>query len=103
MKRISAPEVVLKDRVRFALASYNAGPGHLDDARVLAKEEGLDPNRWFGHTEKAFMLLSKPRYYQKAKHGFARSEETVKYVSEIQTRYDAYVALTDGAQTAAIK
>jgi membrane-bound lytic murein transglycosylase F len=94
MKRFDQPEVALKDRVRFALAAYNAGPGHLDDARVLAAAEGLDANRWFGHVEKAFMLLSKPRYYQNAKHGFARAEETVRYVSEIQTRYDAYVSLT---------
>jgi membrane-bound lytic murein transglycosylase F len=98
MHRIKSDGVVLKDRVRFALASYNAGPGHLDDARILAKEQGFDPNLWFGHVEKAFLLLSKPRYYQNAKHGFARADETVKYVSQIQTRYDAYVALTEGKQ-----
>lgn len=92
-KRYSEPEVALKDRVRFALAAYNAGPGHLDDARVLAKAQGLDANRWFGNVETAMLLLSKPRYYEQAAHGFARGEETVRYVSEIQTRYDAYVGL----------
>ena len=40
------------------------------------------------------LLLSKPHYYQTAKHGFARGDEPVKYVSEIQTRYDNYVQLT---------
>ncbi len=94
MKRYGKPDIALKDRVRFALAAYNAGPGHLDDARVLAEQEGLDRNRWFGNVERAMLLLSKPRYYQKAAHGFARADETVRYVSEIQTRYDAYVALT---------
>lgn len=93
VKRYTEPEVALKDRVRFALAAYNAGPGHLDDARVLAKSQGLDANRWFGNVETAMLLLSKPRYYETAAHGFARGEETVRYVSEIQTRYDAYVGL----------
>ncbi|OGQ18410.1 MAG: hypothetical protein A2138_16350 [Deltaproteobacteria bacterium RBG_16_71_12] len=92
-KRYTEDEIALKDRVRFALAAYNAGPGHLDDARVLAKTQGLDHNRWFGNVETAMLLLSKPRYYETAAHGFARGEETVRYVSEIQTRYDAYVGL----------
>ena len=95
MKRCQdEPAVALKDRVRFALAAYNAGPGHLDDARLLAKQQGLDGNRWFGHVEKAMLLLTKPKHYQAAAHGFARGDETVRYVSEIQTRYDAYVELT---------
>lgn len=94
------PEVILKDRVRFALASYNSGPAHVDDARILAKAQGLDGNRWFGNVESAMLLLAKPKHYQTAKHGFARGDETVKYVSEIQTRYDAYVALTTPGPTA---
>jgi membrane-bound lytic murein transglycosylase F len=86
--------VAWKDRVRFALASYNAGAGHVDDARALAAREGLDPDRWFGHVEQAMLLLEKPRYYTTTQHGFARASETVAYVSEIQSRYDTYVALT---------
>ncbi len=87
------PRVPLKHRLRFALAAYNAGFGHLQDARRLAAEEGLDPDKWFGHTEKAMLLLSQPRYYQRARHGYVRGSETVRYVSEIQNRYDHYVTL----------
>jgi membrane-bound lytic murein transglycosylase F len=47
------------DRIRFALASYNCGPGHVYDAQDLPKEMGLNPNRWFGNVEKAILLLSK--------------------------------------------
>ncbi|MDP2339602.1 MAG: transporter substrate-binding domain-containing protein [Deltaproteobacteria bacterium] len=90
-----AKSVAFKDRVRFALASYNSGAGHVDDARDLAAREGLDPDRWFGHVEQAMLLLEKPRYYATTKHGYARATETVAYVSEIQSRFDAYVALTD--------
>ncbi|MGH9391669.1 MAG: transglycosylase SLT domain-containing protein, partial [Vicinamibacteria bacterium] len=87
------PRVPLKHRLRFALAAYNAGFGHLKDARRLAAEEGLDPDKWFGHTEKAMLWLSQPRCYQRARHGYARGSETVRYVSEIQNRYDHYVTL----------
>lgn len=94
MRRYDEPGVELKDRVRFALAAYNVGPGHLDDARRLAEESGLDRNRWFGNVEKALLLLSKPRYFRRARYGYCRGEEPVRYVSQIQARYDAYVALT---------
>jgi membrane-bound lytic murein transglycosylase F len=87
------PRVPLKHRLRFALAAYNAGFGHLQDARRIAAEEGLDPDKWFGHTEKAMLLLSQPRYYRRTRHGYARGNETVRYVSEIQNRYDHYVTL----------
>jgi membrane-bound lytic murein transglycosylase F len=87
------PRVPLKHRLRFALAAYNAGYGHLQDARRLAAEEGLDPDKWFGHTEKAMLLLSQPRYYRRSRHGYVRGSETVRYVSEIQNRYDHYVTL----------
>ncbi|HEY7699504.1 MAG TPA: transporter substrate-binding domain-containing protein, partial [Vicinamibacteria bacterium] len=87
------PQIPLKHRLRFALAAYNAGFGHLQDARRLAAEEGLDPDKWFRHTEKAMLLLSQPRYYQRARYGYVRGNETVRYVSEIQNRYDHYVTL----------
>ncbi|AKQ66629.1 Membrane-bound lytic murein transglycosylase D precursor [Myxococcus hansupus] len=88
-----APEIPFKQRLRFALASYNAGLGHVLDARRLATEQGLDPNKWYGNVEKAMLLLEKPQYFQRARHGYVRGTEPVKYVSEIQTRYGNYVAV----------
>jgi membrane-bound lytic murein transglycosylase F len=87
------PGIPLQHRLRLALAAYNAGWGHLTDARRLASEEGFDPDRWFGHTEKAILLLSEPRFYRRARYGYVRGRETVDYVSEIQNRYDHYVTL----------
>jgi membrane-bound lytic murein transglycosylase F len=87
------PKLPFRQRVRFALAAYNAGYGHVQDARRLARERGLDPDRWFGNVEKAMLLLEKPRYHQRAKHGYCRGSEPVRYVSEIQNRYDNYVKL----------
>ncbi|WP_241759421.1 transporter substrate-binding domain-containing protein [Pyxidicoccus parkwayensis] len=85
-----APEIPFKQRLRFALAAYNAGLGHVLDARRIALEQGLDANRWFGNVEKAMLMLEKPKYYRRARHGFCRGTEPVKYVSEIQTRYGNY-------------
>jgi len=62
------------------------------DARQLAKEMGLDPNKWFGNVEKA-ALLSKREIARKVRYGYCRCEEPVKYVSQIQSRYDIYVKL----------
>ena len=89
----NSPEISARDRIRFALASYNCGPGHIYDARDLAREMGLDPNKWFGNVEKALLLLSKREIAKKARYGYCRCEEPVNYVSQIQDRYDHYVQL----------
>lgn len=95
--------IPFKQRVRFALAAYNAGRGHVEDARLLAAEQGLDPNRWFGNVERAMLLLQQPKYARRARHGYCRGEEPVKYVSEIQSRYDNWLAVVKdrGVETAA--
>ncbi len=87
-------ELTIEDRTWFALASYNAGLGHVLDARKLAAEQGLDPNRWFGNVEQAMLLLSERKYSRKARHGYVRGSEPVNYVREIRSRYRAYTLLT---------
>ena len=87
------PSLPMRQRVRFALASYNAGLGHVRDARRLARVRGLNPDRWFGNVEKAIVLLEKQKYYKRARHGYCRGTEPVQYVSRIQTKYDAYSRL----------
>ena len=84
-------DIPLKQRVRFALAAYNAGLGHVFDARRLAAEKGWDSKRWFGNVEKAILLLQRPEYAKKARHGYCRGAEPVKYVSHIQSLYDVFV------------
>ena len=87
------PSLPYRQRIRFALASYNAGYGHVMDARRLAAKRGWDPDRWFGNVEKAMILLEQPRYYRKARYGYCRGSEPVQYVSNIQLLYDNYVKL----------
>jgi membrane-bound lytic murein transglycosylase F len=79
----------------FALAAYNAGAGHVRDARRLAKRQGWSSKRWFDNVEKAMLLLSKSKYANNAAHGYVRGSEPVRYVREIRDRYQAYLKLTD--------
>lgn len=87
------PTLAFRQRVRFALASYNAGYGHVQDARRLAGELGMNPDRWFKNVEQAMLLLQQPKYYRRARFGYVRGKEPVQYVSRIQLRYDNYVKL----------
>ena len=89
----NSADISAKDRIRFTLASYNCGPGHVSDARELAKEMGLDPYKWFGNVEKSMLMLSKRDIAKKVRYGYCRCEEPVNYVSQIQNRYDHYVQI----------
>ncbi len=88
------PELPVQDRMWFTLAGYNAGAGHVRDARRLARQMGWNSRRWFGNVEQAMLLLSKRKYARKAAHGYVRGSEPVAYVRQIKQRYDAYVRLT---------
>lgn len=81
-------ELPAGERDWFALAAYNAGIGHVQDARILARRLGKDPSRWFDHVEEAMLLLAKPSYARKARFGFVRGIEPVRYVSNIRSRYE---------------
>ena len=87
-------DLPLSERLWFTLAAYNAGAGHVQDARRLAKRLGYDSNRWFGHTEKAMLLLAKKEYASKARYGYVNGREPVNYVREIKERFEAYINLS---------
>ncbi|EKF73009.1 ligand-binding/transglycosylase domain-containing protein [Alcanivorax hongdengensis A-11-3] len=91
------PRIDLADKLYFTLAAYNAGHGHVEDARRLAQKLGKDPDRWFGEVEQAMLLLSKPQYARQARYGYVRGSEPVQYVRKIKNRYLAYVSALDGA------
>lgn len=85
--------IPMRQRIRFALASYNAGYGHVIDAQRLAKMRGLDPNKWFGNVSEAILLLERPAFARKARYGYCRGSEPHEYVSNIQTKYDAFTSV----------
>ncbi|MEE1922040.1 membrane-bound lytic murein transglycosylase MltF [Pseudomonas sp. 148P] len=91
------------DRTWFALAAYNVGGGHLDDARKMAEREGLNPNKWLD-VKKMLPRLSQKKYYSKTKYGYARGGEPVHFVANIRRYYDILTWVTqpqlEGSQVA---
>jgi soluble lytic murein transglycosylase-like protein len=75
------------DRMIIALAAYNAGRGHVEDARRLAIKKDLNPDSWESLT-KTLPLLRYRKYYEKSKHGYCRGTEPVKYTKRIMIYYN---------------
>jgi membrane-bound lytic murein transglycosylase F len=88
------PTRYAEDRIWFALAAYNTGLGHVLDARRVARQLGWNEHRWFGHVERAMLLLSRPEYASHARHGYLSGGRPVAYVRGIRDRYGAYINLT---------
>ena len=89
------------ERNWFALAAYNAGHGHVSDARLLAQQHGLDPDRWFGHVELAMLLKRRPEIARTTRFGWCRCDEPVRYVRAVRDRYRAYVRVTPSREVEA--
>jgi len=89
------------DRIWFALASYNIGFGHLNDARIITQRQGGDPDRWV-EVKTRLPLLQQKKYYKNTKYGYARGEEPVHYVDNIRRYYDTLRWLDDKAKEQAI-
>ena len=75
------------DRLFIALAAYNIGMGHTWDARNLAREMDLDPNKW-SSLAKTLPLLGYYKYNENTKYGYARGTEPIRYVKQIMIYYD---------------
>ena len=92
MLRRFDPSLPAAERWHFALASYNAGYGHVLDARALAPTIGKDRDVWLANVDQAIVLLEDPEYWQKARYGYCRGSEPQTYVRNIQGFYEAYNA-----------
>ena len=76
-----------EERIWLALAAYNQGMGHLEDARILAVRAGLNPDAW-GDVKKVMPLLKQPEYFVQTKYGQARGGEAVIMVERVRLYYD---------------
>lgn len=94
-----------QERIKFVLASYNAGLGHIIDARNLAGKYGKKQNVWTGNVENMILQKSNPLIYNDpiVKCGYCRGQETYLYVKEILKRYEYYRTLPDIESTVAKK
>lgn len=86
------PEFSEEDKIKFSLAAYNAGIGHIYDARALARKYKLDPNVWSDNVEAMLLGKSTRKYYTDpvVKHGHCRGFETQVYVRNIMQYYEHY-------------
>lgn len=78
------------DRLWLALAAYNVGFGHLEDARVLTQSRGGDPDRWLDVRE-TLPLLTQERWHRQTRFGYARGYEPVHFVENIRTFFEILV------------
>ena len=87
------PEFTEADKIKFSLAAYNAGIGHIFDARALARKYKLDPNVWSDNVEIMLLNKSSRKYYSDpvVKHGHCRGLETRTYVRHIMQYYEHYL------------
>lgn len=91
-ERINMP-----DRLWFALASYNVGWGHVEDARILTQRDGADPDKWLD-VKQRLPLLRQKSVYQTTKYGYARGDEAVNYVENIRRYYDTLLWVDERQQ-----
>lgn len=86
--RDALPEAVAEpDRTLFALAAYNIGPGHLNDAMRLARQQGKDPHLW-KDLKQVLPALSNPRVAAGLAHGYARGGEARALTENVRIYYD---------------
>ena len=96
-KRVPA-QIGEPDRTWFALAAYNVGFGHVEDARIITESRGGNPNRWIDVKEN-LPLLARKKWYKQTKYGYARGWEPVKYVENIRQYYEYLI----GFETKALR
>lgn len=87
-KRVTDPD----QRLKFILASYNAGLTHIIDARKLAEKHGRDPNVWEENVEYYLTKKSDPKFYRDpvVVAGYCKCEEPVNYVKDVLERFQEY-------------
>ncbi|TKB51594.1 membrane-bound lytic murein transglycosylase MltF [Ferrimonas sediminicola] len=91
LKRLPA-SIPQPERLWFALAAYNIGLGHVEDARVIAQRQGLNPSSW-ADVKSMLPRLTQKRYYQSTRYGFAQGGVAAHYVDNIKRYYDTLVLL----------
>lgn len=94
IRKVSQSFADIKDadeRIRFTLAAYNGGVGHVQDAQILARKAGRDYNHW-QEVAPYILLLAQPQYYRDpdVHHGYMRGNETEAYVRLIMERWEQY-------------
>ncbi len=83
------------ERLKFVLASYNAGLTHITDAQKLANKYEKDSTLWHDNVEFYLLKKSDATYYRDplASAGYCKCEEPVNYVNAVLRRFEQYKSL----------
>jgi membrane-bound lytic murein transglycosylase MltF len=92
LKDALPPDIAEPDRTWIALAAYNQGQGHMEDARRIAKARGGDPDSWLD-VKQALPLLSRGGYRHVTRYGYARGFEALTFAENIRNYYDILLRL----------
>ncbi len=93
LKRIPA-RINDPDLTWMALAAYNVGFGHLEDARIITQRQGGNPDKWID-VKQRLPLLRQRKWYKSTKYGYARGDEPVQYVDNVRRYYEVLNWLFD--------
>lgn len=90
--RFENEDMTEEEKIKFVLASYNVGYGHVSDARNLARKYGKNPNIWDDSVDQFLLSKSNPKFYRDpvVKYGYCRGTETYAYVTSILERHRHY-------------
>ena len=75
------------DRSWLAVAAYNLGYGHVEDARILTQIQGGDPDKWEQVRER-LPLLSDEKWFRRVQRGYAPGQTAVQYVDNVRRYYE---------------
>jgi membrane-bound lytic murein transglycosylase F len=87
LREAVSPRIAEPDKTFLALAAYNLGLGHMEDARILAQKGGLNPDKW-QDVRQVLPRLADPEAFQQLKHGYARGSEAMQLVDNVRNYYD---------------
>ncbi|MEF9924737.1 MAG: transporter substrate-binding domain-containing protein [Muribaculaceae bacterium] len=81
-----------EERLKFIIAAYNSGIGHVYDAIALAKKHGKNPQIWDGNVGETILMKSNPEYFndEVCRFGYFKGKETIAYVAKVKNFYKLY-------------
>jgi membrane-bound lytic murein transglycosylase F len=92
LKEAVQPRIPEPDRTYLALAAYNLGLGHMEDARIVAQQNKLNPDKW-QDVRQVLGKLAEPETFTQLKHGYARGFEALQLVDNVRNYYDILVRM----------
>ena len=81
-----------EERIKFTLAAYNVGPGHVMDAMKLAEAYNKDPHVWNKNVDYFLLHKSNPEFYKDTlvRFGYCDGKQAYDFVNRILENYTHY-------------